>query len=249
MSEKNEDQNNEDPSVQEIRVDSNEATAVETESVNEEEKAMEDAVIEQMENEMKKTKEEAAEESKDTSEENGSSEVSAEETQTELSAEEQQQQAMEKMSAELDELKNQYLRKQADFENFRKRMFREKEEAIKYANSNLLLDLVTIIDDFERAIKSSEESKDFDTFYSGIELIEKQFTGMLEKKYGLKRFNSAGEAFDPEKHEALMMEETSDFEPETVIEDFQKGYMLHDRVLRHSKVKVSRAPAGQDDEA
>ena len=81
------------------------------------------------------------------------------------------------LETENSNLKNDYLRKQADFENFRKRMFREKEDAIKYANSNLLLDLVTIIDDFERAIKSSEDSRDFESFHSGIEMIEKQFTG------------------------------------------------------------------------
>ncbi|MBN1647684.1 MAG: nucleotide exchange factor GrpE [Spirochaetales bacterium] len=167
----------------------------------------------------------------------------------ELSPEEELQLRVEQLGSELEEMKNQYLRKQADFENFRKRMFREKEEAIKYANSNLLLDLVTIIDDFERAIKSSEESKDFDSFHSGIELIEKQFSGMLEKKYGLKRFDSTGEIFDPERHEALMMEETKEFEPETVVEDFQKGYMLHERILRHSKVKIAKAPAQQGDEA
>ena len=202
MSEKKEDQVKEDPSVQEIRTENTESTVDE----------MVDAAVEQMEQQAEP--EEQAE------------------PEMELSEEEQLKLKVEQLGSELGELKDSYLRKQADFENFRKRMFREKEEAIKYANSNLLLDLITIIDDFERAIKSSEESKDFDSFHSGIELIEKQFTGMLEKKYGLKRFDSTGEAFDPEKHEALMMEETDEFEPETVIEDYQKGFMLHERVLR-----------------
>ncbi len=190
----------------------------------------------------------------------GGEEISAEETQTQeetpaaeeeivLSPEELIVLEIEKLKAENEELKDQYLRKYADFENFRKRMFREKEDAIKYANSNLLLDLVAIIDDFERAIKSSEESKDFNNFHSGIELIEKQFTSILEKKYGLKRFDSTGEKFDPERHEAMMAEESNEFDEETVLEDFQKGYMLHDRVLRHSKVKVSKVPEKQGDEA
>ncbi len=143
-----------------------------------------------------------------------------------------------KLEEENSTLKDQYLRKQADFENFRKRMIREKEEAIKYANSVLLLDIVSIIDDFERAIKSSQDSKDFESFYSGIELIEKQFTGMLERKWGLVRFESEGQTFDPEKHEAIAMEER-DTDTQIVLEDYQKGYMLHDRVLRHAKVKVS----------
>lgn len=144
-------------------------------------------------------------------------------------------------------LNDQLLRKQADFENFRKRMFREREEAIKYANSDLLADLIAIIDDFERAIKSSEESKDFDSFHAGVEMIEKQFTSMLERKYGLKRFESTGEQFDPEKHQAISVgEEHPDADSQIVLEDYQKGYMLHDRILRPAKVKVSMEPAGNN---
>ena len=142
------------------------------------------------------------------------------------------------LEAENSELKSQYLRKSADFENFRKRMFREKEEAVKHANASLLNDIVAIIDDFERAIKSSQESMDFDSFHSGIELIEKQFIGMLERNWGLKRFESEGEVFDPQKHEAIGMEEREGIDDQTVIEDYLRGYFLHDRVLRHAKVKV-----------
>ena len=159
-----------------------------------------------------------------------------EETTPELKVEEFQQ--------ELSDLKDQYLRKQADFENFRKRMFREKEEAIKFANSNLILDLIPIIDDFERAIRSGEDSQNFSSFHQGIELIEKQFIGMLDRKWGLKRFDSGGEDFDPERHEALLMEESDEVVKPKVVEDFQKGYMLHDRVLRHAKVKVHMPKAG-----
>lgn len=149
---------------------------------------------------------------------------------------------IQELEEENSELKDQYLRKQADFENFRKRMIREKEDSIKFANTGLLLDIVSIIDDFERAIKSSADSKDFESFYSGIELIEKQFTGMLERKWGLKRFDSEGGPFDPEKHEAIAMEE-GDSPVQIVLEDYQKGYMLHDRVMRHARVKVSSPKA------
>ncbi|WP_319478104.1 nucleotide exchange factor GrpE [Marispirochaeta aestuarii] len=158
---------------------------------------------------------------------------------------------IQELEAENSELKDQYLRKSADFDNFRKRMFREKEESVKYANTNLLSDIINIIDDFERAIKSSQESKDFDMFHSGIELIEKQFTGMLERNWGLKRFESEGEPFDPQKHEAINMEEREGLQDQMVLEDYQKGYMLHDRVLRHSKVKVGvpkAAPSGNSDD-
>ncbi|MFW5695074.1 MAG: nucleotide exchange factor GrpE [Alkalispirochaeta sp.] len=143
------------------------------------------------------------------------------------------------LESENSELKNQYLRKQADFENYRRRMTRDKEEAVSFANQQLLLDLTSVIDDFERAIKSADESRDYDAFHDGIVLIEKQLTSMLERKWGLSRFDSEGEPFDPQKHEAVMTEPREDHEESMVLEDFQKGYMLHDRVLRSAKVKVS----------
>lgn len=143
------------------------------------------------------------------------------------------------LEAELSDLKDQYLRRQADFENSRKRLQREKEDAIAFANKQLLLDMVAVIDDFERAIQSAEESRDFDSFHDGIVLIEKQLVGMLERKWALKRFDSAGQPFDPQYHEALMTEEVPDHEHSMVLEDFQKGYLLNDKVLRSAKVKVS----------
>jgi molecular chaperone GrpE len=154
----------------------------------------------------------------------------------------------ESLQKRIEELEDQYLRKQADFENFRKRMFREKEEAIKFANSSLIIDLITIIDDFERAIKSAEESQDFTTFHQGIEMIEKQFVSMLERNWGLSRFEGAGEGFDPEKHEALFMEESKDVDSPQVVEDYQRGYLLHNRVLRPAKVKVLM-PVSKSEEA
>ncbi|MCL2070135.1 MAG: nucleotide exchange factor GrpE [Treponema sp.] len=142
------------------------------------------------------------------------------------------------LEAQAAELNDQYLRKAADFENFRKRMNREKQELVDFANQNLLLDLLPIIDDFERAIKSAEVSQDFAGFYEGINMIEKRLTGQLESKWGLKRFESQGEPFDPNRHEALQMEKAAGVEEPVVSEDFLKGYLLKDRVLRFAKVKV-----------
>ncbi len=153
------------------------------------------------------------------------------------------------LESEVSEIKDQMLRKQAELDNFRKRLLKDKEESIKYANVNLLTDLITIIDDFERAIQSATASRDFDSFHSGIELIEKQFTGMLEKKWGLTRIVSVGEEFDPQKHEAIGMEESSDYDTETVIEDYQKGYILQDRVIRPAKVKVAMPMKKNETEA
>jgi molecular chaperone GrpE len=142
------------------------------------------------------------------------------------------------LEARLAEAEDQFLRKAADFENFRKRMNREKQDAIDFANQSLLLDLVPIIDDFERALKSSETSKDFNSLYEGIGMIEKRLSSQLESKWGLKRFDSEGEPFDPNRHEALMMEKSAEVTEPKVIEDFLKGYTLRDRVVRSAKVKV-----------
>jgi len=142
------------------------------------------------------------------------------------------------LEAELSNYKDQYLRKAAEFENFRKRMNREKQDAIDFANQNLLLDLIPVIDDFERAIKSSESSRDFDGLYEGINLIEKRLVSQLENKWGLVRFESAGAPFDPNRHEGIMVEKSAEVTEPTVSEDFVKGYTLKDRVVRSAKVKV-----------
>jgi molecular chaperone GrpE len=142
------------------------------------------------------------------------------------------------LEARLTEAEDQYLRKAADFENFRKRMNREKQDAIDFANQSLLLDLIPIIDDFERALKSSETSRDFNSLYEGIGMIEKRLSSQLESKWGLKRFDSEGEPFDPNRHEALMMEKSAEITEPKVAEDLLKGYTLKDRVVRSAKVKV-----------
>lgn len=145
---------------------------------------------------------------------------------------------IEVLEAQLAEVRDQLLRKAADFENFRKRMNQEKANAIEYANQSLLLDIIPIIDDFERAIDAGESSADIATFLEGVKMIEKRLTSQLESKWGLKRFNSAGELFDPNLHEALYMEKSPDVSEATVQEDLFKGYFLKERVIRAAKVKV-----------
>jgi molecular chaperone GrpE len=142
------------------------------------------------------------------------------------------------LEAQLAETRDQLLRKAADFENFRKRMNQEKQSAIEYANQSLLLDIIPVIDDFERAIQAGEGSTDLTTFLEGVKMIEKRLTSQLEAKWGLKRFNSAGEPFDPNRHEALMMEKSPDASEAVVQEDLVKGYLLKERVIRAAKVKV-----------
>jgi molecular chaperone GrpE len=159
-------------------------------------------------------------------------------------AEADPQERLAALAAENAALQDQLLRRAAEFENFRKRMFREREEGVRYANATLLGDIIPIIDDFERALQYAADSKDFASFHSGVEMIERQLVSILERNWGLKRFSPqcgpAGEKFDPEKHEAVAVGETpSDGDP-IVLENYQKGYYLHDRVLRPAKVKVSR---------
>jgi molecular chaperone GrpE len=149
------------------------------------------------------------------------------------------------LEAETADLKDKLLRKQADFENFRKRMFRERDEAARYANAALLSDVIGVIDDFERAIRSAEESRDFTVFLTGVSMIERQLVELLETRWGLKRFNSVGESFDPNKHEAVQRVEGPAGAKPTVVEDFQKGYFFHERVLRPAKVKVMVPSGGQ----
>jgi molecular chaperone GrpE len=151
------------------------------------------------------------------------------------------------LKTEVADLKDQLLRKSADFDNYRKRMMKEKEEARLFANTGLLEDLVDVLDNFERAIRSSEAARNYDSFHSGIVMIEGQFASMLERKYDLRRLESNGKPFAPELHEAIAMEPADPGQDMVVIEEYQKGYQLHDRVLRTAKVKVGPAtPAATD---
>jgi molecular chaperone GrpE len=142
------------------------------------------------------------------------------------------------LEAQIADLHDQLLRKAADFENFRKRNNQDKQNAIEYANQSLLLDIIPVIDDMERAIQAGEASSDTKAFLEGVKMIEKRLTSQLETKWGLKRFTSEGEPFDPNRHEALMVEKAPDITEAVVKEDLSRGYLLKDRVIRTSKVKV-----------
>lgn len=150
--------------------------------------------------------------------------------------------SLEKRSAELEaqnaDLKDQLLRKAADVENFRKRINREKQDAIDFANQSLLLDLIPILDDFDRAMQSAESSRDFTALYEGVGMIARRLSSTLDSKWGLKSYISAGTLFDPNFHEALMMEKSSAVTEQTVQMDLLKGYTLKNRVIRSAKVKV-----------
>lgn len=145
---------------------------------------------------------------------------------------------LEKLNSELND---QYLRKAADFDNYRKRMLKEKQDAIDYANTNLLVDLVQILDDFDRAITAGgvqEAGSPGAAFADGVIMIRKQLGSMLESKYGLAHYQVKGELFDPHVHEGIGSIPSAEVSEPTVMEEFVKGYKLKDRVIRVAKVMV-----------
>lgn len=142
---------------------------------------------------------------------------------------------------EISNLKDLYLRKQAEFENFRKRLEKEKDNFVKFANETIMKDVVNFLDNLERAINSSRKSKDFDNLLTGISMIENEILSIFDKKYNLKKFGENGENFDPSRHEAISIEEKEDLKNPEIVEVYQKGYCYNDRILRTAKVKVAQS--------
>jgi molecular chaperone GrpE len=157
---------------------------------------------------------------------------------------------MEQLEAELgvlreelakrDDCQDRLLRLQAEFDNFRKRSAKERQEFIKYANEGLIFELVGMLDNFERSIKAADQKQDFKLLHQGVDMISKQLHKLLEEK-GLRRINSNGEKFDPSRHEAIEAVETDEVEDGRIMEEFQPGYMLNERVIRPAMVKVAKA--------
>ncbi len=148
--------------------------------------------------------------------------------------------ALKEEALKVAEYKEKCLRIQADFENSRKRLDREKQDFVKFANEGIILDLLNVLDDLERSVQLSEEKhQDLAAFLKGVEMIVAHLYQML-KNHGVKPIEAKGKAFDPNYHEALMQVEDNSFPDHTVVEEMQKGYLLNDRVIRTSKVKVSK---------
>lgn len=133
---------------------------------------------------------------------------------------------------------NRYLRVQADFDNFRRRTQREKEELAQYASLKLVEQLLPVLDNFERAMQVGAEGEEQQSFFKGMDMIRRQLLQVLEAE-GLRAMEAVGEAFDPELHQAVMRVESEDHEEGIVVEVMQTGYWLKDKVLRPAMVKVS----------
>ena len=131
------------------------------------------------------------------------------------------------------------LRLQAEFDNFKKRKEKELQDFRRYANEDILREMLSVADDFYRAIAAAEQTHKLEDFLKGIEMIFEKFLSALKRK-GIKEIEAEGQPFNPEIHEAVMQMERDDVEEGTVVSVFQKGYMLHDRVIVAPKVAVSK---------
>jgi molecular chaperone GrpE len=143
-------------------------------------------------------------------------------------------------AAKAQEYWDRLLRLQADFENTRKRMDRDKQDFMRFANEGIVLELLNILDDLERTVELAQSKhEDLPTFLKGVEMVLAHLYEML-KEQGIKPIEAVGKTFDPNYHEALMQVENNDLPEHTVAEELQRGYLLNGRVIRTTKAKVTK---------
>ena len=185
--------------------------------------------------------EQTAETQADSAEAKSSEKADSAESKDAEKAGESKEKTPEERIAELEkenaDLKDQLLRRAADFDNYRKRMMQEKQDAFDYGNANLLKDLLDSLDNFDRTLDAAKDAKDAKSIADGIKMINKSLVSMLENKYNLVAFGKEGDAFDPDLHEAIGMQEGK-VKKEELAAVYLKGYKLKDRVIRHAKVMV-----------
>jgi len=154
---------------------------------------------------------------------------------------------LKKKAVERDTYLDQLLRTKAEFMNYQKRMVKESESTSQFAVQSLILDFLPELDNFDRALKLADSSKDIVKFVEGIKLIEEQLFKVLGK-YGVEPIETVGKPFDPNLHEAVMEEENNEMPHHTIIDEFQRGFLLKERVIRPSKVKVSKKTIEEEEE-
>lgn len=154
---------------------------------------------------------------------------------------------LETAEQEKEKAQDSLLRTMAEFDNYKKRVTREKERLIKFGTEKLALELLPVIDNFERALEQAHEAQESGAVIEGVEMIFKQLLGVLEK-FHIQGFDSVGEQFNPEKHEAMAQQEHDEYEENVIVAEFQRGYMLHDHLLRPARVIVSKGPAESKEE-
>ena len=149
--------------------------------------------------------------------------------------------SLKELEKQVLEFKDQLLRKAAEFENYKRRTEAEFANVYKYANEGMIVELLTVLDDFERVLNTWNDKHDADTLKKGIELVNQKFRDTL-KKQGIKEMESVGKPFDVNLHDAIMQKENNELEPNTITDEVEKGYFLKDKVIRHAKVVVSKKP-------
>jgi molecular chaperone GrpE len=145
---------------------------------------------------------------------------------------------LDRAQAHAEEQTQRLLRAQADFDNFRRRTQKEKEDLAKYASAQLITERIPVIDNFERAMATKPDHPELESFSKGVDMIFRQMSDVL-KNAGLTTMETVGQPFNPEFHQAVMQVESDEYEEGTVVEELQKGYVLKDKVLRPAMVKVS----------
>lgn len=151
---------------------------------------------------------------------------------------------------EFEEQSEQFLRLQAEFENFRRRGLKEKQESLRYGHQNLVKDLLSAVDNLERALEHGAQNAGTEVgegILGGIELVHHEILGALAK-HGVKEVEAEGTVFDPASHEAMGQVPTSEVPPNTVLQVLQKGYLIHDRMLRPARVMISREASSDEAE-
>ena len=199
----------------------------------------------EIENEEKKEDVETKAEktAENTSEESQSQETETQSQENEANASEEKkeetpEEKIAALEAEVADLKDQLLRRAADFDNYRKRMIKEKQETYDYANAALLSDLLDSLDNFDRTLDAAKDATDAKSIADGIRMINNNLVKMLEDKYGLCGYGSEGDEFNPDEHEAIGRMEDENADKETLDQVYLKGYKLKDRIIRHAKVMV-----------
>lgn len=153
---------------------------------------------------------------------------------------------LDEATKQIEILRDQLLRKAAEFENYKRRTESEFLALTKNANETLLLSLLPVLDDLNRSLAASgADGRNTEAFAAGVEMIRAKFLKVLEK-HGVVPFGAAGKPFDVGYHDALLQMPRADVAPGTVIQEVEPGYLLHDRVLRHAKVIVSTTPTGPE---
>ena len=148
--------------------------------------------------------------------------------------------ALAAKTQEADRLQDRLLRLQAEFENYKKRMAREKTEYLKFAHEGLILEFLPVLDNLDRALGAARAEAGSTPLVEGVEMIARLFRSVLEKA-GIRPMQVLGQPFDPAYHQAVAQVETREVDPNHVVEEIQKGYLIEGRVLRPAMVKVSRA--------